>query len=104
MPTRTVSARAPSTTTHAVNANTTQPNNCDVRSRKQAMPDFLLCKVINVNSAVRSHHETMQRMMKENIVLSAGDGHVLPAYRATPAVASRGQLVVLHEFFGLNDH
>jgi carboxymethylenebutenolidase len=46
----------------------------------------------------------MQRMMKENIVLTAGDGHVLPAYWAAPAVPPRGQLVVLHEFFGLNDH
>jgi carboxymethylenebutenolidase len=29
---------------------------------------------------------------------------VLPAYRAAPAAPPRGQLVVLHEFFGLNDH
>ena len=42
--------------------------------------------------------------MKENIVLTAGDGHVLPAYRITPDAAPRGQLVVLHEFFGLNNH
>jgi carboxymethylenebutenolidase len=46
----------------------------------------------------------MKQMMKENIVLTAGDGHVLPAYRIAPAAAPRGQLVVLHEFFGLNDH
>jgi carboxymethylenebutenolidase len=46
----------------------------------------------------------MEQMMKANIVLTAGDGHVLPAYRITPDAAPRGQLVVLHEFFGLNDH
>jgi carboxymethylenebutenolidase len=46
----------------------------------------------------------MEQMMKENIVLTAGDGHVLPAYRIIPDAAPRGQLVVLHEFFGLNDH
>src|SRR6185503_12257119 len=57
-----------------------------------------------VNPAVRCHHETMEQMMKENIVLTAGDGHVLPAYRITPDAVPRGQLVVLHEFFGLNDH
>ena len=46
----------------------------------------------------------MKRLMKENIVLTAADGHVLPAYRTTPAAAPRGHLVVLQEFFGLNDH
>ena len=41
---------------------------------------------------------------KETIALTAADGHRLPAYRAIPSEQTRGQLVVLHEFFGLNDH
>jgi carboxymethylenebutenolidase len=42
--------------------------------------------------------------MQQTITLTAVDGHCLPAYRAMPAVNPRGQLVVLQEFFGLNDH
>jgi carboxymethylenebutenolidase len=42
--------------------------------------------------------------MKETIALTAADGHELPAYRTTAAGGARGQLVVLQEFFGLNDH
>lgn len=42
--------------------------------------------------------------MKENIVLTADDGHTLPAYHTIPSGEPRGQLVILHEFFGLNDH
>ena len=42
--------------------------------------------------------------MPATITLTAADGHVLPAYHTTPDGRPRGQLVVLHEFFGLNDH
>lgn len=42
--------------------------------------------------------------MKETIRLTAADGHGLPAYRVTPEGPPRGELVVLQEFFGLNDH
>jgi carboxymethylenebutenolidase len=42
--------------------------------------------------------------MKETIGLTAKDGHRLPAYHTTPETTPRGQLVVLQEFFGLNDH
>jgi carboxymethylenebutenolidase len=42
--------------------------------------------------------------MPETLTLTAADGHRLPAYHATPDGAPRGQLVVLQEFFGLNDH
>jgi hypothetical protein len=40
--------------------------------------------------------------MKETIVLTASDGHDLPAYRSTPDGALRGELVVLQEFFGFS--
>lgn len=42
--------------------------------------------------------------MRETVTLTAADGHRLPAYRATPDGPARGQLLVLQEFFGLNDH
>jgi carboxymethylenebutenolidase len=42
--------------------------------------------------------------MKEKILLTASDGHDLPAYPSTPDGVPRGELVVLQEFFGLNDH
>ena len=36
--------------------------------------------------------------------LTAADGHRLAAYRAEPAGAPRGGLVVIQEIFGVNDH
>jgi carboxymethylenebutenolidase len=36
--------------------------------------------------------------------LVAGDGHVLGAYRAEPAGAPRGAIVVVQEIFGVNHH
>jgi carboxymethylenebutenolidase len=42
--------------------------------------------------------------MPATITLTAADGHAPPAYHTTPDGRPRGQLVVLHEFFGLNDH
>lgn len=42
--------------------------------------------------------------MPATITLTAADGHTPPAYHASPDGRPRGQLVVLHEFFGLNDH
>src|ERR1700704_7060847 len=42
--------------------------------------------------------------MKQDIFLRASDGHELAAYHVTPLSQQIGQLVVLHEFFGLNDH
>ncbi len=42
--------------------------------------------------------------MPATVTLTASDGHRLPAYRSTPDRRCRGQLVVLPEFFGLNDH
>lgn len=42
--------------------------------------------------------------MPRTVILTASDGHRLPAYHVTPAGRPRGQLVVLQEFFGLNDH
>jgi len=42
--------------------------------------------------------------MPATITLTAVDGHAPPAYHARPDGRPRGQLVVLHEFFGLNDH
>ena len=42
--------------------------------------------------------------MQATITLTAADGHTPPAYHTTPDGRPRGQLVVLHEFFGLNDH
>jgi carboxymethylenebutenolidase len=42
--------------------------------------------------------------MPGTITLTAADGHRLPAYHTTPGGRARGQLLVLQEFFGLNDH
>ena len=42
--------------------------------------------------------------MRTTIILTAADGHTLPAYHTTPDGKPRGQLAILHEFFGLNDH
>lgn len=42
--------------------------------------------------------------MGTTVTLTAADGHTLPAYHTTPDGPPRGQLVVLQEFFGLNDH
>jgi carboxymethylenebutenolidase len=42
--------------------------------------------------------------MKSTITLTASDAHMLSAYHTTPDGRPRGQLVVLQEFFGLNDH
>ena len=43
-------------------------------------------------------------MPATTITLTAADGHTLPAYHTTPEGRPRGQLLVLQEFFGLNDH
>ena len=40
----------------------------------------------------------------QTVELQAGDGHRLSAYRAEPAGAPRGALVVLQEIFGVNSH
>ena len=42
--------------------------------------------------------------MGETLPLTAGDGHVLSAYRAAATAAPRGQLVIIQEVFGVNDH
>jgi carboxymethylenebutenolidase len=42
--------------------------------------------------------------MGEISTLTAEDGHRLAAYRATPATAPRGGLVVVQEIFGVNSH
>ena len=42
--------------------------------------------------------------MGEMLTLTADDGHRLAAYRATPAGAPRGGLVVIQEIFGVNSH
>lgn len=42
--------------------------------------------------------------MGENIILTASDGHELSAYRADPAGAARGGLVIIQEIFGVNSH
>lgn len=42
--------------------------------------------------------------MGENIRLTAVDGHELGAYRADPAGAARGGIVVCQEIFGVNVH
>ncbi len=42
--------------------------------------------------------------MGETIRLTASDGHQLGAYRADPAGAARGGVVVLQEIFGVNHH
>jgi carboxymethylenebutenolidase len=42
--------------------------------------------------------------MGEMLTLTAEDGHRLAAYRAAPAGAARGGLVVVQEIFGVNSH
>jgi carboxymethylenebutenolidase len=42
--------------------------------------------------------------MGEMLTLTAEDGHRLGAYRAAPAGAARGGLVVVQEIFGVNSH
>jgi carboxymethylenebutenolidase len=42
--------------------------------------------------------------MAETITLKAEDGHTLNAYRAAPAGAPRGGLIVVQEIFGVNSH
>ena len=42
--------------------------------------------------------------MGETITLKASDGHELAAYRADPAGAVRGGIVVIQEIFGVNSH
>jgi carboxymethylenebutenolidase len=42
--------------------------------------------------------------MSQTLTLSAEDGHQLAAYRAAPAGAPRGGLVVVQEIFGVNAH
>lgn len=42
--------------------------------------------------------------MAETITLSAGDGHSLSAYRATPDGDAKASLVVIQEIFGVNIH
>ncbi len=42
--------------------------------------------------------------MGDQIQLTANDGHVLGAYRATPVNAPRGGVVILQEIFGVTDH
>jgi carboxymethylenebutenolidase len=42
--------------------------------------------------------------MGSNIKLKAADGHEFAAYRADPAGAAKGGLVVIQEIFGLNAH
>ena len=42
--------------------------------------------------------------MGETIKLTAGDGHEMDAYRADPAGASKGGIVVIQEIFGVNVH
>lgn len=42
--------------------------------------------------------------MGDTLTLTAEDGHRLSAYRATPAGAPRGALVVVQEIFGVNSH
>ena len=42
--------------------------------------------------------------MGATIELKAKDGHRFAAYRAEPATAPRGGLVVIQEIFGVNQH
>ena len=42
--------------------------------------------------------------MGEHLTLTAGDGHTLDAYKATPQDAPRGGLIVVHEIFDINHH
>lgn len=42
--------------------------------------------------------------MGERVRLTSEDGNVFSGYRADPAGASRGSLVVIQEVFGVNEH
>ena len=42
--------------------------------------------------------------MGQDIRLKASDGHEFGAYKATPAGAPKGGIVVVQEIFGVNDH
>ncbi len=42
--------------------------------------------------------------MRKELTVEASDGHTLGAYRANPASASRGGIIVLQEIFGVNRH
>ena len=42
--------------------------------------------------------------MGQDLTLTADDGHTLGAYRADPAGAPKGGIVVLQEIFGVNKH
>ena len=42
--------------------------------------------------------------MGKNITLKASDGHEFTAYRADPAGAPKGSMIVIQEIFGVNDH
>jgi len=42
--------------------------------------------------------------MGKNITLKASDGHEFSAYRADPAGAPKGGLIIIQEIFGVNDH
>jgi carboxymethylenebutenolidase len=42
--------------------------------------------------------------MKDNITLTAADGHSFEAYLATPAGTPKAALVVIQEIFGVNAH
>ena len=42
--------------------------------------------------------------MGKMIELTAADGHKLAAYKAEPAGAARGAIVVIQEIFGVNSH
>ena len=42
--------------------------------------------------------------MGETITLTAADGHQLAAYKAEPAGAAKGGMVVIQEIFGVNSH
>ena len=42
--------------------------------------------------------------MGQSIELTASDGHVFSAYRADPAGAAKGAIVVIQEIFGVNHH
>ena len=42
--------------------------------------------------------------MSQKITLNAADGHALSAWRADPASAPKGGIVLLHAVYGLTDH
>lgn len=42
--------------------------------------------------------------MGNTVQLTAGDGHSFSAYRADPAGAAKGAVVVVQEIFGVNEH